>query len=66
MSWRLITIAGYLVILGAGLVLAVLARRPGSTVPPLGTLVARITRTRAGRVAVLAAWVWLKSLKPVR
>ncbi len=59
MSWHLVTVAGYLLILLGGVVLAVVARRPGSTVPRLGTLLTRMTRTRAGRVAVLAGWLWL-------
>jgi hypothetical protein len=58
-SWHLLTVAGYALILLAGLTLAVVAHLPRSTVPDLGVLLTRITRTRAGRVAVLAAWLWL-------
>ncbi|TAK68186.1 MAG: hypothetical protein EPO13_11560 [Actinomycetota bacterium] len=59
MSWRAVTIGGYLVVALAGLVLAVLARRPASRVERLPIVLSRIMRTRGGRVAVLAAWAWL-------
>jgi hypothetical protein len=54
-----ITIAGYLLILLAALVLEGLSRRPGSQVPSFQDLMTRIMGTRSGRVGVLAAWAWL-------
>ena len=59
MSWHQATVAGYLLILVAGLVLAVLSHRDGSVVPRLALVFSRLTRTRPGRVAVLGAWLWL-------
>lgn len=59
MSWRVLTLAGYLVILVAALALVVTSHLPGSKVPTFGTLMSRIMRTRSGRIAVLVGWLWI-------
>jgi hypothetical protein len=43
----------------AGIVLNLLAHRPGSRIPTMGALFARIMHTRTGRIAVVAWWAWL-------
>jgi Family of unknown function (DUF6186) len=54
-----VTITGYLVILLAAAGLQLAATRTRAPVPPLGTVLSRIMRTRTGRVGVLVAWAWL-------
>ncbi len=52
-------IAGFAVILALVVAADLLARRPGSRVQPLSVVLTAVLRTRAGRVVVLAAWLWL-------
>ena len=59
MSSRDLTIAGYFVFVAAVAVMQVLALRPGSRIPTIGTAVSRLMRTRSGRVGVIAGWAWL-------
>jgi hypothetical protein len=59
MSSHDVTVAGYLAIAVAGLALAWLAHSGRTAVPTLSEVLARVTRTRAGRVAVIAGWAWL-------
>jgi hypothetical protein len=59
MSSHAVTVAGFLLILLAGLALEWRARRRGSRIPTIDTLLRRVTRTRSGRVGVIAAWAWL-------
>lgn len=54
-----VTIAGYLTVLAAGVVLQLLATRTRIPVPPLGDVFSRMMRTRTGRVGVLIAWAWV-------
>ena len=54
-----VTITGYVVILLAAFGLQLAATRAKAPVPPLGTVLSRIMRTRTGRVGVLVAWAWL-------
>jgi Family of unknown function (DUF6186) len=54
-----ITVAGYLAVLLAGVILQVAATRTKAPVPSLGDVLTRIMRTRTGRVGVLVAWAWL-------
>jgi mannose/fructose/N-acetylgalactosamine-specific phosphotransferase system component IIC len=54
-----ITIAGYLVVLGAAVLLQVLATRTRAPVPSLGQMLTRAMRTRTGRVGLLVAWAWI-------
>ncbi len=59
MSSHVITLAGYLAFLVAGIGLDVLAHRPGSGIPTIGALFGQIMRSRTGRIAVVAWWAWL-------
>jgi len=59
MSSRDVTLAGYLLIVVAGIGLELLSTRPHSRIPPLGTVLRRVMRTRTGRVGVIAGWAWL-------
>ena len=59
MSSHGITVAGYLALVAAGVVLEVVATRTKAPVPSLGDVLTRIMRTRTGRVGVLVAWAWL-------
>ena len=58
MNWHEITIAGY-ALLASVVAFQLTSRNPDSHVPPLSTALGRVMATRSGRVAVLAAWVWL-------
>jgi len=53
------TITGYLLLVGLALGLELAAIRDGSRIPSLGQLLARIMRTRSGRIGVLTAWAWV-------
>ena len=59
MSGHGITVAGYLALVAAGVVLEVAATRTKAPVPSLSDVLTRIMRTRTGRVGVLVAWAWL-------
>jgi hypothetical protein len=59
MTSRAITILGYLLILGCGIGLEAVSRRPGSPVPSLGAVLRRVMGTRSGRIGVMTGWVWL-------
>ena len=54
-----VTIAGYLLVLAAIVVLQVLATGTGAPIPSLGDLLSRAMRSRTGRVGVLVAWAWI-------
>jgi Family of unknown function (DUF6186) len=54
-----ISVAGYLSVIGAGVVLQLLALRSGSKVPTLGHALRRAMRTRSGRIGVVAGWAWI-------
>jgi Family of unknown function (DUF6186) len=54
-----ITIAGYLALLAAAVVLQVLGAWTRAPVPTLGEVISRAMRTRTGRIGVLVAWAWL-------
>jgi Family of unknown function (DUF6186) len=54
-----LTVAGYALIVAAGVALQLLSSRPGSPVPSLGAVLGRVMRTRSGRVGVIAGWAWL-------
>jgi len=59
MSSHVITLAGYLAFLVAGIGLDALAHRPGSRIPAIGAVAGRIMHSRTGRIAVVAWWAWL-------
>jgi hypothetical protein len=56
---RIITIAGFAVLISALFVLEFLARRKNSPIPTLGQLLGYAMRPRAGRFLILAGWLWL-------
>ncbi|HEY1331516.1 MAG TPA: DUF6186 family protein [Actinomycetota bacterium] len=53
------TVAVFVAMALAGVVLEVLSRGQTSRIPSLGTVFSRVMRTRSGRVGVVAGWVWL-------
>jgi hypothetical protein len=59
MSTRAITIIGFVVIIGAMVVLEILARRPSSRIPTLGEWLGYVMRPRVGRALILLGWLWL-------
>ncbi|HYK70712.1 MAG TPA: DUF6186 family protein [Streptosporangiaceae bacterium] len=59
MSSRELTIAGYLAVLAAGVVLQLATLRMPERLPSLGRVFTHVMRTRTGRVGVLVAWAWL-------
>jgi hypothetical protein len=54
-----VTIAGYLVIVTAAVGLQAAAYSGRVDVQSLGTVLARVMRTRAGRIGLVAAWAWV-------
>jgi len=56
---RAVTIAGYLVVVAAGLVIDVLGRRGANGFVPLGETVAAAMGDRTIRIAMVATWWWL-------
>jgi hypothetical protein len=58
-SSRAVTIAGYLALLGLGVLVQVAATRRPGTVPPLQVVLARVMHSRPGRLALIAGWAWL-------
>ena len=56
MSPRTITIAGYVVIGLAAVVVELLARRPSSRIPRFSELVSRVMHDKWGRVGMLLVW----------
>jgi hypothetical protein len=59
MSSHDLTVAGYVLIVLAGVCLQLLSAREGSPVPPLGDVLRWAMRTRSGRVGVIAGWAWI-------
>jgi Family of unknown function (DUF6186) len=56
---RIITIAGFALVLAALVALQLLGRRPDSRIPSLGQWLGYLMRLRAGRLLVLLGWLWL-------
>ena len=54
-----VTVAGYLLALVAVVGLEVAASRRALGIASIRLIVGRVTRTRSGRIGVLAAWAWL-------
>ncbi len=53
------TVAGYVLIVAAGVGLQLVARGGRTRIPSLRVMLARVMRTRSGRVGVVAGWAWL-------
>ena len=54
-----VTIAGYLLVVAAIVLLQLLATKIRAPIPSLGDLLTRAMRTRTGRVGMLVAWAWI-------
>jgi Family of unknown function (DUF6186) len=59
MSTRAITVAGFVAIIAALVVLELLGRRPASRIPTVGEWLGYVMRPRTGRALILLGWVWL-------
>lgn len=59
MNSRLVTIAGYLSLLGCGVILQIRAVKKPERLPTLGGVFTHVMRTRTGRVGVFVAWAWI-------
>ena len=59
MSSRVITIAGFVAVIGALVMLEFVGRRPGSRIPTLGEWLGYVMRPRTGRALILLGWLWL-------
>lgn len=59
MSSRTLTVAGYVLIVLAGVGLQLLSLRAGSRVPSLGAVLRQAMRSRPGRIGIVAAWAWI-------
>lgn len=59
MTSRAVTLAGYALLVAAGVVLEALSRQAWSRIPRLTATLGRVMRTRSGRVGLLAGWAWL-------
>ena len=53
-----LTITGYLALVGAVVVVEILGRRPGSTVPTFSDVATTVAATVPGRIALLGLWWW--------
>jgi len=56
---RTAILAGVAALLALAIATELLARRPGTSVRPLGATLAAALRTRGGRIAILGVWLWL-------
>jgi uncharacterized protein DUF6186 len=56
---RALTIAGYLAVVVAGVVLDLAARRRTSRLATIGDVFSKLSARRLGRVAVMFSWWWL-------
>ena len=54
-----VTVAGYLVVLLAGIVLQLLATKTRAPIPSLGKVLAWAMGTRTRRIGILVAWAWV-------
>jgi hypothetical protein len=52
------TITAYLALVAAAVVLELLGRRPGSTVPTFSDVATAVAATVPGRIALLGLWWW--------
>lgn len=59
MSTRVITIIGFVAVIGAMVVLEIVARRPSSRIPTLGEWLGYVMRRKTGRALILLGWLWL-------
>jgi hypothetical protein len=57
-TWA-ITVAGFIAIIAALILLEVIGRRPASRIPTAGEWLGYVMRPRTGRAVVLLGWLWL-------
>lgn len=55
---RIVTLAGYIVIVGSMVTLELRARRRPDLLAPLRDMLAEVMTTRTARVGIIAAWWW--------
>ncbi len=55
---RVITIAGFVVVVVAGVAIQFIARRRGSKISSVGDVLSQVMRQRTGRVIVFLMWFW--------
>lgn len=55
---RIVTVAGYIVIVGSMVTLELVARRRPDRVAPLRDMLADVMTSRTARVGIIAAWWW--------
>jgi Family of unknown function (DUF6186) len=56
---RIITVIGFVCLVGTLIALEIIARRPASRIPTVGEWLGYLMRARAGRLLVLLGWLWL-------
>jgi hypothetical protein len=59
MITRVITIIGFVCVIGALVTLEIVARRDTNRIPTVGQWLGYLMRARAGRLLVLLGWLWL-------
>jgi Family of unknown function (DUF6186) len=59
MITRVITVIGFVCLIGALVTLEIVARRPTNRIPTVGEWLGYLMRARAGRLLVLLGWLWL-------
>ncbi len=59
MVTRVVTIAGFAIVILALFVLEFLGRRKNSRIPTLGQWLGFVMRNRVGRFLILLGWLWL-------
>lgn len=59
MITQVITVIGFVCVIGALVSLEVIARRETNRIPTVGEWLGYLMRARAGRVLVLLGWLWL-------
>jgi len=58
-STRTITIAGFLAVIGALVVLELMGRSRRTRIPTVGEWLGYVMRPAAGRALILLTWLWL-------
>jgi len=58
-STRTITIAGFLAVIGALVVLELMGRSRRTRIPTVGEWLGYVMRPAAGRAIILLGWLWL-------
>jgi hypothetical protein len=59
MITRIVTVIGFIGVVGALVTLEIIARRPTNRIPTVGEWLGFLMRARAGRLLVLLGWLWL-------